>query len=177
MLLSEVAVSQLTVSQRIAAVVSFGLIIVNMINAPKFATMWKNGKIAEIHRLSSQSTRFQLLIVSPVFLVSFIFPDMVLGFFGEGYSESGWILRILLLGQIVNSLCGSVAYILTMTNNEKLFRNATFVSGPSTLVLTIVGANYYGVYGVAMATAFGLSLQNILSLLYVRLRLGFWTFW
>jgi len=51
----------------------------------------------------------------------------------------------------------------------------TLVSGILTIASAILLVHNYGALGVASAASGGMVLQNIASLIAVKLRLGFWT--
>lgn len=174
--LSASEVSQFTVAQKLATLISFGLVVANMVTAPRYARLWSEHNIEGVHLLSISATKLQVLIVLPIVALFLIAPVEVLSMFGLEYKKAWLILIILTLGQMINVICGSVAYILTMTGNELLFRRATLISGPLTLLLSVLFVTWFGLVGIAVATALGMAVQNIISLFYIRKKLGFWTF-
>jgi len=97
-----------------------------------------------------------------------------MGLFGDEFIVAGNLLVIMAIGQFINVATGSVGYLLNMSGHERDFRRVTFFSGPLTVILSFILIDQYGVLGAAIATAVGLSLQNILALFMVRKRLGFW---
>ena len=76
-------------------------------------------------------------------------------------------MRLLLLGQAVNVLTGSVGFLLAMTGRERQLRNAVLISGPCSILLAILLIPIYGIEGAAVSTAIGLALQNILCFRFV----------
>jgi O-antigen/teichoic acid export membrane protein len=97
-----------------------------------------------------------------------------MGLFGSEFVVGATILITLSIGQFIHVSCGSVGYILSMTGHEKLFRNVILVSAAINIILSTLLVQLYGSLGVAMATAFSLSLWNILALYLIRKKLGFW---
>tara|TARA_B110000196_G_scaffold87258_2_gene75686 strand:+ start:9226 stop:10488 length:1263 start_codon:yes stop_codon:yes gene_type:complete len=164
----------LSAAQRTAMLTSFVLVVVNMVVAPKYAKLWQQKKIAEIQKLAKLSTRAMIAMVLPVILVFIIFPEWIMQFFGEGFERGSLLLLIMSLGQFVNVATGSVGYLLTMSGHEKDFRRVTLFAGPLTVILSYLLIIQYDSLGAAIATAIGLSLQNIGALFMVRKRLGFW---
>ncbi len=161
-------------AQRTAMLTSFVLVVVNMVVAPRYAKLWQQKNIKEIQRLAKLSTRGMIALVLPVIAVMMMFPEWIMGLFGEGFEQGAKLLIIMALGQFINVATGSVGYLLTMSGHEKDFRRVTFFAGPLTLILSYFLIMEYGVLGAAIATAIGLSLQNLLALAMVRKRLGFW---
>jgi O-antigen/teichoic acid export membrane protein len=164
----------LSAAQRTAMLTSFVLIVVNMVVAPRYARLWQENKVNEIQRLAKWSTRGMIALASPLVAVMIFMPEVIMGLFGDEFVVAGDLLAIMAVGQFINVSTGSVGYLLTMSGHEKDFRKVTFFAGPLTVFLSYVLIIEYGVLGAAIATAIGLSLQNLLALLMVRKRLGFW---
>jgi O-antigen/teichoic acid export membrane protein len=169
---SEVAF--LSAAQRTAMLTSFVLIVVNMVVAPRYALLWKENKISEVQRLAKWSTRGMILLVLPIIAIMLLFPDFIMSLFGDEFVVAGNLLAIMAVGQFINVATGSVGYLLNMSGHERDFRRVTMFAGPLTIILSYVFIAQWGVTGAAIATAVGLSLQNIGALFMVRKRLGFW---
>ena len=173
-LVSSTEIAFLSAAQRTAMLTSFVLIVVNMVVAPRYALLWKEHKISEIQRLAKWSTRGMILLVLPVISVMVIFPDYIMSLFGDEFAVAGTLLAIMAVGQFINVATGSVGYLLNMSGHERDFRKVTMFAGPLTIILSYLFIVQWGVLGAAIATAVGLSLQNIGALFMVRKRLGFW---
>tara|TARA_B110000196_G_scaffold320339_1_gene342074 strand:- start:1432 stop:2703 length:1272 start_codon:yes stop_codon:yes gene_type:complete len=167
-------VAFLSVALRTAMLASFVLTVVNMVVAPRYALLWKENKIEEIQNLAKWSTRGMILLVLPIITVMVFFSDTIMGIFGDKFSDSGDLLAIIALGQFVAVASGSVTYLLNMSGHERDFRKVTLFVGPITILLSYIFISKWGVLGAAIATAVGLSLQNLGALFMVRSRLGFW---
>jgi O-antigen/teichoic acid export membrane protein len=165
--------AQLSAAQRTAMLTSFVLMVVNMVVAPRYAHMWKNGDLAGIQRLAKWSTRGMIVMVAPIVLVMVLLPERVMSLFGDGYEQAALLLTIMGVGQFINVATGSVAYLLNMSGHEKDFRRVTLFVGPLTVVCALVFIQWWGVIGAALATAVGVGLQNIMALVIVNKRLGF----
>ncbi len=167
-------VAYLSAAQRTATLTSFILIVVNMVVAPRYALLWQENKISEIKKLSRWSTRGMIVLALPLVAVMTFIPGPIMGLFGDEFLVAGNLLSIMAIGQFINVATGSVGYLLTMSGHEKDYRRVTFFAGPLTVILSYFLILEYGVLGAAIATAIGLSLQNLLALAMVRKRLGFW---
>ncbi|KZZ06695.1 hypothetical protein A3746_16575 [Oleibacter sp. HI0075] len=172
-MLSAEEVAQLTAAQRTAMLTSFVLMVVNMVVAPRYARLWKEGNIDRIRYLAKWSARGMVAMVVPVIAVMVIIPEKVMSLFGEGFAEAGILLAIMAAGQFINVATGSVGFLLNMSGHERDFNRVTMFSGPMTIILAVVLTNYYGAVGTALATATGVALQNIGAAIMVRNRLGF----
>jgi O-antigen/teichoic acid export membrane protein len=166
-------VALLSAAQRTAMLTSFALMVVNMVVAPRYARLWKEGNIDSIRYLAKWSTRGMILMVLPVVAAMMIWPENVMSLFGEGFEEAAILLMILAAGQCVNASTGSVGFLLNMSGHERDFNRVTLFSAPLTLVMVIVFTSEYGAIGCAVATSLGVSVQNFAALFMVRKRLNF----
>ena len=173
-LVSSSEVAYLTAAQRTAMLTSFVLMVVNMVVAPRYALLWKEDKIKEIKRLAKWSTRGMVALALPIITIMLFMPDFIMGLFGDEFVVAGNLLAIMAIGQFINVATGSVGFLLNMSGHERDFRRVTMFAGPLTILLSYFFIVQWGVIGAAIATAVGLSLQNIGALFMVRKRLGFW---
>ncbi|WP_406828067.1 oligosaccharide flippase family protein [Microbulbifer sp. ARAS458-1] len=170
---SSEAVAQLAVAQRTALLTSFVLMAVNLVVAPRFAAMSKQEKFAELEKLALTSVKLMALFALPIVAVMLVFPEFLMGLFGEGFSGGAHLLQILVIGQFVNVLTGSVGYLLTMSGHEKDFRNTVLISGPVAVGLAFALTPVWGATGSAVATAVAVATQNLIAVWQVKRRLGF----
>ncbi|MEZ8448679.1 MATE family efflux transporter [Vibrio splendidus] len=169
----------LAVAHRVSILTTFVLIAINLVVAPKFSILFKESNIKGIKETSNFSVILLLVSGIPVLAVLLVFPEFILGFFGQEFLNAAPLLRVLALGQFTNILTGSVGYLLTMSGNEKDLRNVMLIVTPISIVLCFALTYKYGVMGSAVATATSIALQSFLRTYFVNLRLGFNTmlFW
>jgi O-antigen/teichoic acid export membrane protein len=173
-LVSSADVAYLTAAQRTAMLTSFVLMVVNMVVAPRYALLWNENKFNEIQRLAKWSTRGMVVLALPIVILMLVMPDFIMGLFGSEFVIAGNLLAIMAIGQFINVATGSVGFLLNMSGHERDFRKVTMFAGPLTIILSYFFIIQWGVLGAAIATAVGLSLQNIGALFMVHKRLGFW---
>ncbi|MAE90544.1 MAG: hypothetical protein CMI67_13285 [Pelagibaca sp.] len=167
-------VALLTAAQRTAMLTSFVLMVVNMVVAPRYARLWKEGNIDGIRNLAKWATRGMVAMVLPVVAIMLIWPSDVMKVFGEGYEQAAILLSVLVVGQFVNVASGTVGYLLHMTGHEREVKNSMIYSGLCTLVLTITLIHLYGVLGAAVAVSLGVVILNLTMLVFVKKRLSFY---
>jgi O-antigen/teichoic acid export membrane protein len=172
-LLTEEKVALFSVAQRISVLVSFILIAINVVVAPRFSASFANNNINELRLTAISCSRLMIIFAMPMLFIIFTFPEVILGFFGEEYIQAALILKILAIGQFINVVTGSVGYILNMTGHEKDMRNVVFLSGPIGLILALILTPIYGTLGAAIATSIAVASQNLLAVFFVKKRLGF----
>jgi O-antigen/teichoic acid export membrane protein len=164
----------LVAAHRTAGLVSFVLVVVNMVLAPRYSRLWNECDVAAVRSLAKLSTRTLLALALPVVVLMSVFSELIMGIFGEGFEHGAQLLVVIAMGQLINVATGSVGILLNMTGHERDMRNVTMFSGPLTIVCAVWFTASWGVLGAAYATALGLSLQNLGALWMVRKRLGFW---
>lgn len=166
-------VAQLAVAQRTALLTSFVLMAVNLVVAPRFAAMYKQGHMKELQSLALTSVKLMVIFALPIVMVMLIFPEFLMSLFGEGFSGGAHLLQILVLGQFINVATGSVGYLLSMSGHERDLRNTVLISGPVALVLALALVPMWGATGSAIATAIAVATQNLVAVWQVKRRLGF----
>ena len=172
-MVDESEVALFAVALRVANVVNFLLIGVNVVVTPKFARFWRDGRVDRIKDLALKSTAAISILAVPIVLVLVLFPKEFLGFFKEGYEAAAPLLVILVLSQFFNVITGSVNQLLSMCEMEHDLRNIVVLSGMVSLSLTLVLTFTWGVQGAAYACAISLLVQNVAAVFMVRQKLGF----
>ncbi|EOD77840.1 Capsular polysaccharide synthesis enzyme CpsJ [Grimontia indica] len=167
-------VAYFSAAQRTSLLISFMLMVINFVAAPRFSALFKAGKLDELKRLAQFSTRLMIVFSIPVLAAVLIWPDTIMTLFGREFSESGQLLVILAVGQTINVMTGSVGFLLTMCGYERDLRNITLLAGILTVTLILILTSIWGTVGAALAVSIGMSTQNILAVRKVEKRLGFW---
>lgn len=165
----------LTTAQRTSILVSFVLLVIGPVVAPRIARYWSEKRMIEIQRLSILSTRAMILLVLPPSLVMIIWSKSIMALFGDDFSQASYLLAIMVLGQLVNVSTGVVGYLLNMTGHEVDYRRVSLFAGMFSILISFIFTWQWGVSGAASAIAIGLSVQNIGAMYMVKKRLGFWT--
>jgi len=152
---------------------SFVLIAVNLVVAPRFAALHREGDMAGLESLAILSVKLIGVLALPVIGVMLIFPSWLMELFGEDFASGALLLQILAVGQFINAITGSVGYLLMMSGHERDMRNVTVISGSTALILTWLLTIGFGATGNAVGTAIAVATQNLLAVYFVKKRLGF----
>jgi O-antigen/teichoic acid export membrane protein len=159
-------------ASKTAFLISFVLTAVNSIAAPKFAALHRQGDIVELGRLARQCAALLTICALPFLVLCTVWPEQVMGMFGQDFRGAAHLLAILAIGQFINVASGSVGFLLSMTGHEKTLRNnyavTAFLAAGTGLVLIPL----YGATGAAIAAASALAAQNILCMRSVHRLLG-----
>ncbi|NJO80116.1 MAG: flippase [Cyanobacteria bacterium RM1_2_2] len=141
--------------------VNFILASVNAIAAPMFASLYAQGKQAELQQLVSTIARWMFYPALAVAVGLTLFAEPILGLFGPEFTAAKWAMMVLAIGQLVNVGAGSVGYLLNMTGHHN---QCAFVVGCSAVLnlgLNWIGIPWLGILGAALATAICMSLWNV----------------
>lgn len=157
---------------RVAMLVTFFLTAVNTVIAPKFAELHTNGEIKALGRVARRFALLITLAASPLFFLLIFAGDWVMALFGPDFIRGGTALAILALGQAVNTMTGSVGYLLIMTGHERDTRNASVLSMILILSFSILLIPSQGLIGAAIASAVTVAATNIYASFAVYRRLG-----
>jgi len=174
--LNEADVGIYNVAVRVSGLVAFGLAAISSISAPKFSETYNNGDHLGFKKVVHESSRLIFLSTLPIIIILLFFNQYILLFFGDEFIAATGVLYILLLGQLSNTFSGSLAFILQMTGNEKIFRNVLTLGLIINVVLNIILIPRSGIIGAGIASASSLVVWNILSLVIIKKKFGFWTF-
>lgn len=161
------------VAVQMAVLTDFGLQIINPVIGPQIARLHARGDKKGLQRLASATARV-VLFFNLVITAGFIFfgRPFLKAFFGVEYVASYNALLLLLIGQTINSLAGSVGIILNMTGYEKDTARARIIATVVNIALNFILSPLLGILGAAVASATSLILWNVMLWLQVRKRLG-----
>ncbi|MBT9312470.1 flippase [Leptothoe kymatousa] len=152
-----------SISARLASLVALSLMSVNSVLSPKIAKLNVENKTSEMQAVVSENTRFILFISLSISAIIVIFSGFILNVFGNGFSEAGSALKILVLGRLIDAFFGPVGLILAMTNNEKDIAVSGVISTALNVILNFMLIQKYGAVGAALATFSSIMLVNILN--------------
>lgn len=149
----------------------YALHAANMVIMPAVSRAWAERQPDEMHRLLGQSLQFAVVGAVPATLgVIVAYP---LGTqFGVTFAEGMPILAVLLAGQAVNVLCGSVGVTLLMSGHERLVAASFAATLTVNVLLSAVLVPILGPLGAAVGTAVALAVWNVWLVVNVRARVG-----
>jgi len=161
------------VADRIALLISFALIAVNSIAAPKFAALFESGNLAVLEQAVLKTTQIATLAALPIALLFLIWPESSLLLLGDEFQQTSGLLRILAIGYLVTTATGSVSSLLLMTGHERQFRNVCLIGAVINIAATTLGTWAFGAVGAAWATTGTLIVISVMAAVVARRNLGF----
>ena len=95
--------------------------------------------------------------------------------FGQEFSAGVVALLLISFAQLVNSISGSVGYIMQMTNNQKIFQFIIIFSAILNIVMNYFLIPIYGINGAAFSSMISMITWNVMSVIFIKNKLGFWS--
>jgi O-antigen/teichoic acid export membrane protein len=144
-----------------ASLVGLILVAVNTIGAPMFSALFAQGRREELQQLVSTITAWAFW---PSCLLSIILAacaPFVLSAFGPAFASAEWLLRALLVGQIVNAAAGSVGWLTLLLGRRNVAARVYGWVALIHIVLLVVLTSVWGTIGAAAATTFTMCLWNL----------------
>ena len=134
--------------------------------APRISELFHSKQQEQLQNLLNAAAWFNLVFTVCVAVLLTVLGSFLLSLFGEGFSGAYIPMLILLAGQMINALAGSVGYLMILTGRQNEAATVMFF----VLILNIAG-NFlliplYGMNGAAIATGISIAFWNVL--LFVR---------
>ncbi len=159
-------------ANRVAMLVSFMLVAINSVVAPKFAELYAKGDLEALGQTARRSALMVSLLASPIFIALIFGGDWVMAMFGPGFEQGALALAVLALGQFVNLITGSVGYLLITAGKEKVYFRLTVYSVVMQMLLLVIFIPLYAGVGAAIASSLSLVYLNLAAAWVVYNQMG-----
>ena len=166
-----------SVAFRLASLVSLVLVVVNTIATPKFAELYWAGKMEELQKVITQSTKLMFWIALSLTAILIVGGDFLLQLFGEEFKEGYWVLMILSLGQLVNAATGSVGVFMNMTGRQNFYTKINLFTLFITFSLFMIFHKYLTLELVACVMVCKAFILNITSIIYIKREINLTTYY
>lgn len=156
-----------SIALRVVMIAAIPLGVFGGITAPEIARLYTVGDLSELNRVLRLFSFLMTWLALPVFLVSFFFPEFVLGFFGTDFEQGWMVLRILIVGYLVHVWSGNNAEYMNMLGYERAYRNIVLIASLINIILNFLLISPLGIVGVAIATSLSLIIWNLSANIYI----------
>ncbi len=160
------------VATLITGLISFILLSANAALGPVVSSLYTSDEMKRLQKIITRSARVTFVIALAVAFVLIATRQWILLLFGQEFQQSGTVLIILTIGQLVSVAAGSVGLLLVMTGHERNTLVAIAISSVATVILNAILIPRWGIEGAAVATTTSMILWNIILITQVRRRLG-----
>jgi O-antigen/teichoic acid export membrane protein len=160
-LMSPTEAGKYAVASLLAGLVTFLIGTANQVIAPTISQLFSQNRIENLQRMVSMSALVINALTLPLVIVLLVFGRDLLQLFGVEFADQYNVLTVLMIGQIVIVLWGSVGYLLTMTEYQVM---ASWIVGGSSIlniVLNFILIPQFGLIGAAVATSVTVSARSM----------------
>lgn len=156
----------------ISGLMSFGLSSLNYIIAPMIADLYQRERLDELQKLLGIAAILITLYISLVCIAVIVGGKQTLRIFGPEFVSGYSALLVLIVGQSVKSLFGSVSSLLDMTGNQKISILALSISAVMGITANFALIPIWGMLGAAWAKTLTFIAWNIIMYIYVKWKMG-----
>ena len=158
---------------KLMIVVYFPMLAFFNILPPIISSVYTSGDLVELRTIVSNSTRWILSMAMPIILILLFEGRLILKYaFGEEFMAGYIVLVILTLGQMIKAAAGLVGTLFQMTGEHKVYMKVNVFWGILNIIMNIILVPRYGMAGAAVATAFCLSMIDIICIVIAYKRLS-----
>lgn len=157
------SVAYYSIAVKLASVTALALISVNIVIAPKIASIYNDKNFYELKLILKKATRINVVISLPIIIVLLCFSEYILSTFGSNYVLAKSALWVLLIAQFFNSVTGPSALYLNMTGRQKKLNVILLISLLINIVLNIILVPAYGMLGAAISTTASFIISKIFA--------------
>jgi O-antigen/teichoic acid export membrane protein len=162
---------------KIVMLISLPLIIVNTVLAPKFSELYWDHKYNELQRVINHSLKLIFLNSLLIAIFIILFREQILTIFGSEFTVGDMALFLLVIGQMINAMTGSVGTLLNMVGKQKILASIVTVSMLINILANIYLIPKYTLIGASISILISDIVINLTAVLYVKNKLNFITYY
>ncbi len=160
------------ISLKLAEIIPLVLFLTNTVLAPVYARLFESAQKNSLQHIVNRSSVVFILATLPLAIVLVFAGKPLMHLFGIGF-ESGYpALLILVFGQLLNVLMGSVGLLLKMTRNENVLLYTFLGTAVLNITLDFLLIPSMGIEGAAIANASSIICWNVVMSRMLFLKTG-----
>jgi O-antigen/teichoic acid export membrane protein len=145
---------------------------------PVISKLYNENNTKQIEIEMKKIVRIVTYLVVPMFFIFLFLSDDLLRVFGGAYvtKEGQTALIILAFAFLIDAVSGPIGSILTMTNYAKYILYNNIISLILNVLLNYLLIKNYGIIGVAVGTGASIIVNNLISIIEVKVILGIFSY-
>lgn len=159
--------AQFQIALRISLLAALPLVVINSMSSPIIALYIKRSLNSKLSELLKVSSLFGIILTTVLILFLLIFKDMIFSMFGDEYIVEISVLTLLLIGQFINVISGSVGLTLTISGNGWVHFKNSMIAIILSLIMAIFVIPQNLIIGAAICTSLAIIIKNLLGVFYV----------
>jgi O-antigen/teichoic acid export membrane protein len=148
----------------------------NVIIIPRMSELFHNGNFTELKKVVNQTTRLVTLLTLPLVIIIIVFGKFVLSHFGTDFIKGYNVLIIITTASFFNTACGNGDQIMNFSNNQNTLMKLSLSSLLLNIILNLFLIKSFGIEGAAFASLLSTIFFNTALVLFIKNKLGFYTF-
>ncbi len=144
----------------LASLVVFFINSGNRVVSVEFSRAYARKDHIKLQKLLTLSSSVFFLLSVPIILVLILFGKTALGFYGPVFTEAYGVMLILIAGQSMILVGGSVGFLLAMTDYHGLASRVVIATSLLNIVLNALLIPSHGMLGAALSTAVAISFRS-----------------
>ncbi|WP_022793417.1 lipopolysaccharide biosynthesis protein [Marinococcus halotolerans] len=148
--------------QQTSSLINMVIMSMSMVFFPIMSNYYANERNNELEKMYKISTKWTLILGGFICLPMLIAPGELLLLFGEEFSQYGYVLQILVIGQLIKISTGSCGNLLLIMGEQKKMLINTSIQVLLTLIIAISTIPYFGLFGAALSITLSVTILNIM---------------
>ena len=164
------------ISQRISTLLGFFVLAISSVISSRISRAHASNDLNTVKKQAYQSVIFASSLGVPIGILLIIFSQEFLSLFGHDFIQFRYVLIILVFSQIINCLTGACDFVLMFIDGEKEHKVNVLIGTSFAIFLSLILIPTYAALGAAIAAAVSATIVNILDVISIRKKAGFWVF-
>ena len=144
-----------------ATLLKLPLVAGGVVAAPLISRHYRAGEVKKVQKISDYMVIGITVPVLTGLLLLVVAGDSILRFFGPEYANAHWVMVIIALGTLVNSLSGPTGIIMNMTGHHREYLFILAVTQAISLALMPIAIYYFEMLGAAVAFVLSMNAWNV----------------
>jgi O-antigen/teichoic acid export membrane protein len=164
------------VSQRISTLLGFFVLAVSGVVSSKISRAYSIKDFSSVQKYAFQSFVFSSSLGFPIGILLIVFAKEFLSVFGSDFIQFYTVLIILVISQMINCLTGACDIVLMFIDGEKEHKRNVIIGTMIAICLSLILIPFYSAIGAAIAATVSAVIVNILDVISIKQKAGFWIF-
>jgi O-antigen/teichoic acid export membrane protein len=148
----------------------------NVIIIPKMSELFHKGNLIELKKVVNQTTRLVTLLTLPLVIFLIVFGKFILSYFGPDFIKGYNVLIIITIASLYNTACGNGDQIMNFSNNQNTLMKLSVSALVLNIILNVFFIKQFGIEGAAFSSLLSTIFFNTALVLFIKNKLGFYTF-
>jgi O-antigen/teichoic acid export membrane protein len=157
---------------RTAGLMTLFMFAITLVIAPMVAKHYHAGEIYKAQAVTTLCAWAGFIFSVGIFVIFYLFGDLILSLFGESYMEGKTVLLLLSIGLLVDAATGPTRIVMMMTGHERAY---VAIFGTIMLigfVFQVVLIPYFGIVGAAAINMLARIIAQCAIAIWARQKIG-----